>query len=154
MDNIFCKSRVFRVALKCSPCRGCCKKNKLSAEWVRWRDLHARGTVRTHSYSSWIWVQLPGCFTLALPGLRFSHGRALSLTLGLNDSAFCIGSDREKLCGVTAYNILISALFLSYQLRRQMNKIDSTEAPFDNFTVAAGEKCSLASMAEQSHFLS
>jgi len=46
--------------------------------------------------SSWIWVQLPDCFALALLGLIFSHGRALPLPLGLDDSAFCIGSNREK----------------------------------------------------------
>lgn len=50
-----------------------------------------------------------------------------------------LGMTERRLCGITVCNTLISALCLSYQPGRQVNKMDSFEAPFDNFTVTARE---------------
>lgn len=138
-DHVFCNSAIFKIALRCSQCRGCCKK-LLNASWAetspifevkpfgplavqvaKWRKLHTAVRRTACSRNSWIWGQLPGCFTLLLPGLSFSHAGSPALTLGLDDCAFCFESDREG-CVIALCNTLMLDLCRSYRPGRQMNK--------------------------------
>lgn len=139
VTDVFCNSAIFKIALRCNHCGGCCKK-LLNASWVetstifevkpfgplavqvaKWRKLYAAVRRTFCSCNSWIWGQLPGCFTLLLPGLIFSHAGSLGLTLGLHDCAFCVESGREG-CVIALCNALILDLCRSCWPGRQMNK--------------------------------